>query len=141
MLHDSLKVTLSNLRRLSSNRARAGEMLRFLVGGILNVAVGYGSYLILLHWFRYEVAYAIAYVLGIVVSYVFGALYVFRQPMRWRSALRYPLVYLLQFLLGLILLRTLVELVHMPQQFAPLAVAVLTIPATFLASRTIIRTN
>jgi len=132
---------LAKLQRLFLNRACAGEILRFLVGGVLNVVVGYGSYLILLHWFRYEVSYAIAYVLGIVVSYVFSALYVFRQPMRWRSAFRYPLVYLLQFLLGLILLKILVELVHMPQRFAPLAVAVLTIPATFLASRTIIRTN
>lgn len=132
---------LTNLRRLFKNPASAGEMLRFLIGGVLNVIVGYGSYLILLHWLRYEVAYAIAYVLGIAVSYVFSTLYVFRQPMRWRSALRYPLVYLLQFLLGLVLLKVLVEVLNMPQRFAPLAVAVLTIPATFLASRTIIRTN
>ena len=136
-----MRTILTKLRRPFLNRAWAGEILRFLVGGVLNVVVGYGSYLILLHWFRYEVSYAVAYVLGIVVSYVFSALYVFRQPMRWRSAFRYPLVYLLQFLLGLILLKILVELAHMPQRFAPLAVAVLTIPATFLASRTIIRTN
>lgn len=132
---------LANLRRPSLNRAWAGEILRFLIGGVLNVVVGYGAYLIFLHWLRYEVAYALAYVLGIAVSYVFGALYVFRQPMRWRSALRYPLVYLLQLLLGLILLKLLVDFMHMPQRFAPLAVAVLTIPATYLASRTIIRTN
>jgi putative flippase GtrA len=141
MPHCSLRMILAHLRRPSLNRAWAGEVLRFLIGGVLNVVVGYGGYLILLHWFRYEVAYAIAYVLGITVSYVFGTLYVFRQPMRWRSALRYPLVYLLQFVLGLILLKILVEILHMPQRFAPLAVAVLTIPATFLASRTIIRTN
>lgn len=132
---------LANLQRLSRNRAWAGEMLRFLVGGMLNVAVGYGSYLILLHWFRYEVAYAIAYVVGIIVSYIFSALYVFRQPMRWRSALFYPLVYLLQFLIGLALLKILIEVAHMPQRLAPLAVAVLTIPVTFLASRIVIRRN
>lgn len=141
MQYRSMRMILAKLRPPFLNRAMTGEILRFLIGGVLNVVVGYGSYLILLHWFRYEMAYAIAYVLGIVVSYVFSALYVFRQPMRWRSALRYPLVYLLQFLLGLILLKILVELVHMPQRFAPLAVAVLTVPATFLASRTIIRTN
>lgn len=137
----SLKMILTNLRRLPLNHAWAGEMLRYLIGGILNVFVGYGGYLILLHWFHYEVAYALAYVLGIIVSYVFSSLYVFRQPIRWRSALRYPLVYILQFLLGLVLLKILVEVMHMPQRFAPLAVAVLTIPATFLASRTIIRTH
>lgn len=132
---------LADLRRLSRTPAWTGEVLRFLVGGILNVIVGYGSYLILLHWFRYEVAYAIAYVVGIIVSYIFSALYVFRQPMHWRSALIYPLVYLLQFLIGLAMLRILIEAAHMPQRLAPLAVAVLTIPATFLASRIVIRRN
>ena len=141
MPHRSLRLILTHLRPQSLNRAWAGEMLRFLIGGVLNVSVGYGGYLIFLHWFRYEVAYAFAYILGITVSYVFSALYVFRQPLRWRSALRYPLVYLLQFLLGLILLKILVDVLHMPQRFAPLAVAVLTIPATYLASRAIIRTN
>lgn len=115
--------------------------MRFLVAGIMNTGVGYGSYLILLHWLHYEVAYAIAYIIGVIVSYVVSAVYVFRQPLGIRSALRYPLVYLLQFLLGLILLRVLVELMSMPKQFAPLAVSVLTIPATFLAARIIIRKN
>lgn len=118
-----------------------GEVLRFLVGGLLNLAVGYGSYLILLHWMRYEIAYAIAYVIGIVVSYAFNALYVFRQPMRWRSALRFPLVYLLQFLLGLVLLKILIEMIDVSPKYAPLAVAVLTIPATFFASRVIIHSR
>lgn len=118
-----------------------GEVLRFLVGGLLNLAVGYGSYLILLHWLRYEVAYAVAYVLGIIVSYTFSALYVFRQPMRWRSALRFPLVYLLQFILGLVLLKILVEMIDVSPKYAPLAVAVLTIPATFFASRVIIHSR
>lgn len=141
MPHRSLKTVLTNFLRPSINRAGVGEILRYLIGGLLNVLVGYGGYLILLHWLRYEVAYAISYVLGVTVSYIFSALYVFRQPMRWRSALRYPLVYLLQFLLGLVLLKILVDVLHMPQRFAPLAVAVLTLPATFLASRAIIRTN
>jgi putative flippase GtrA len=137
----SPKVILASLRSHHLNRAWVGEALRYLIGGVLNVAVGYGSYLILLHWLRYEAAYAIAYVVGIIVSYAFSTIYVFRQPMRWRSALRFPLVYLLQFLLGLALLEVLIEVVHMPQRLAPLAIAVLTIPATFLASRIIIRMN
>jgi len=97
--------------------------------------------LILLHWFSYEVAYAAAYVVGIAVSYVFNALYVFRQPIRLRSALRFPFVYLMQFLLGLVLLKILIEGLHIPTRLAPLLVAMLTIPATFLASRIIMRAN
>lgn len=141
MRHRFLNAIGDNFRQMPMTSHWSGEAIRFLVGGVLNAAVSYGTYLLLLHWLSYEVAYAISYVIGIVVSYVFNAVYVFRQPMRWRSALRYPLVYLLQFLLGLALLKLLIGGLHISAWLAPLMVAVLTIPVTFLASRFILRTN
>lgn len=116
----------------------AGEVARFLLGGVLNTIVGYGCYLLLLRWMGYEMAYAIAYVTGIGISYVFSAAFVFRQPMRWRSAVHYPLVYLLQFLIGLLLLKVLIDLLHVPVWLAPLLVMVITIPLTFVLSRFVI---
>lgn len=130
---------LINPVRCLLGQARLGEVLRFLAAGVVNTIVGYIIYLVFLHWFRYEVAYAISYIAGIVVSYFINAVYVFRQPVRWSSALHYPLVYLLQFLLGLVLLKLLVDLMHLPEQLAPILVAVLTVPVTFLMSRVIIR--
>ena len=58
--------------------------------------------------------------------------------MRWRSALYYPLVYLLQFLISFVLLKVLIDLLHAPVWFSPLLVLVITIPATFVLSRFII---
>jgi putative flippase GtrA len=101
--------------------AWVGEVFRFALGALLNLVVGYGSYLLLLLWLPYVAAYAIAYVIGIAVSYVFNALVVFKQPMRARAALSYPLVYLAQFLLGLVLLKVLI------------------LPVTFLLARLIVR--
>jgi putative flippase GtrA len=119
--------------------AWSAEMLRFLVGGLLNTALGYGCYLLLLHWVHYEIAYALAYAISIAASYVFSAAVVFRQPLRLNAALRYPLVYLVQFLLGLVLMRVLVDLLHTPAWIAPLLVSVCTIPVTFVLSRIIVR--
>lgn len=116
-----------------------GEVFRFLIGGVLNTVVGYGGYLLLLHWIRYEVAYTVSYIVSVTVSYLFSALVVFRQPLSARAALRYPLVYLVQFLLGLVLLKLLIEALHVSAWLAPLLVSVLTIPATFLLSRIIVR--
>lgn len=124
---------------LSSLPAWMGEVFRFALGAVLNVIVGYGSYLLLLHWLHYVAAYAIAYVIGIAVSYVFNAVVVFRQPMRARAALSYPLVYIVQFLLGLVLLKLLVEALHIPVWLGPLLVSVLTLPVTFVMSRIIVR--
>ena len=118
-----------------------GEVFRFALGAALNIVVGYGSYLLLLHWLHYVTAYAIAYVIGIAVSYVFNALVVFRQPIRARAALSYPLVYLVQLLLGLVLLKMLIEALHIPVWLGPLLVSALTLPVTFLLSRIIVRMN
>lgn len=119
--------------------AWTGEVFRFLIGAALNIIVGYGSYLLLLQWLNYVPAYALAYTIGIAVSYVFNAMVVFRQPLRIRAALSYPLVYILQFLLGLVLLKILVETIHIPVWLGPLAVSALTLPVTFLLSRFIVR--
>jgi putative flippase GtrA len=119
----------------------AGEALRFLIVGGLNTAVSYACYLILLHWLAYEAAYAISYVIGVLLSYVMSALFVFRQPLRLRTALRFPLVYLVQFLLGFVLLKVLVELIHVPEWLAPLIVTIVSIPVTFLLSRLIVRST
>lgn len=129
----------ANPRLASRLRSWTGEVLRFLVGGLLNLGVSYGGYLLLLHWVHYAAAYSISYVFSIITSYLFSAWFVFRQPLRARAALYYPLVYLVQFLVGYALLRILVELLRMPAWIAPLLVSTLTIPLTFFMSRSIVR--
>lgn len=122
-----------------SARPAIGEALRFLVAGGVNTIVAYATYLVLLHWMRYEVAYAIGYTVGIIVSYVLNALFVFRQPMHARSATRFPLVYVAQFLASLLLLRFAVEVLGIPRWLALAASIAVTMPMTFLLSRWIIR--
>ena len=99
----------------------------------------YAVYLFLLHWMRYEWAYAIGYAVGIAIAYALSTTFVFRQPMRKRSAARFPFVYVIQFLVSLGLLRLAVEILAVPQWLA-LAVSVgLTLPITFVLSRWIVR--
>lgn len=141
MRHIPSRIAVIVPRLLSTIPPWTGEIFRFLIGGMLNLVVGYGGYLLLLHWISYEIAYVISYVFSVCVSYIFSALFVFRQPLRARSALLYPLVYLAQFLLGFALLRLLVEILHFSTWIAPLLVSILTIPVTFLMSRIIVRAN
>lgn len=119
-------------------RRVAGEFLRFLVVGGTNTVVAYGLYLILLHWLRYELAYSLAYLAGISVGYFMNTLFVFRQPLSRRAALRYPLVYLVQYLLSLLVLRVAVNLVGVPAWLALAFAIVATIPVTFVLSRLVI---
>lgn len=117
---------------------RRAEIARFLVGGASTTLVSYAIYLLLLHWMPYVVAYSIAYIAGIVFSYFANTLFVFRRaPSAVRAAV-FPLVYLAQYLAGTLLLVILVDGLHIPKAFAPLAVIVLTLPLTYILSRRVI---
>lgn len=127
--------------RAHRHRKMAGEFLRFLVMGGSNTVVAYAIYLLLLQWMRYEIAYSVGYAVGIVMAYVLSTAFVFRKPMSTRSALRFPLVYLAQFLISLGLLRLAVEVIHIPQWLALGFAVVLTIPVTFLLSRWVLHSG
>lgn len=127
------------LDRLAGHRVIAGEFVRFVVLRAACAVFSYGAYLLLLRWMRYEFAYVIAFVAGVALAYVVNAMFVFQQPMRRRSALRFPFVYLLQFVASLVLLRIAVEVLGIHEAIA-LAFAVgVTLPVTFLLSRWILR--
>jgi putative flippase GtrA len=122
-------------RKPIDHRRIAGEFMRFLLMGGMNTLVAYLIYLVLLNWIRYEIAYAIGYATGIVIAYWVGAAFVFRKPMRGRSALRFPLVYVAQFLVSAGILHVAVETMHLPHWLAFIVAVGLTIPVTFVLSR------
>lgn len=119
-------------------RRIAGEFMRFLIMGGANTLLAYAVFLLLLHWMRYEIAYAIGYGCGIVLAYALSAVFVFRKPLSRRSAIRFPLVYVAQFLVSLGLLRLAVEVFRMPEWIAFGFAVILTIPVTFLLTRWIL---
>lgn len=115
------------------------EPARFLVAGAINTALGYLLYVAALQVLTYPVAYTTSYVFGIFVSYALSTWFVFRKRWDWKRLVAFPLVYLLQYAFGLGLLFLFVERMGLPQVYAPLLVVVFTIPATFFASRFIIK--
>ena len=125
----------------SGYRRIAGEFVRFLIMGGANTLVAYAIYLLLLNWIRYEIAYAIGYGFGIVLAYALSAAFVFRKPLSRRSAVRFPLVYVAQFLVSLGLLRIAVEIFSMPEWIAFGFTVVATIPVTFLLTRWVLHSN
>lgn len=111
------------------------QFFRFLVSGGLNTGITYGLYLLLLPLLGYLAAYSTAYVFGIVLSYALNSLFVFRQPINWRSLLRFPLVYVVQLMLTGALLWLFVDVLGIGERIALLAAIALTVPVTFLTAR------
>jgi putative flippase GtrA len=121
--------------RLESLAGRFGRKLRFLLGGALNTALTYLLYLGLRGLLGYQLAYFVAYLAGIALSYLINAIVVFRRPLSWGSALAFPLVYVLQYIAGAGLLALFVEGLGLDERLAPLVVVLLLLPGTYLMTR------
>ncbi len=115
------------------------EALRFLISGAINTAATYAIYLALLPLLGYSVAYSIAYVIGIVLAYVLNTRFVFRVTQNVRGMLLFPLVYIVQYLVGIITLHVAVREFDVPQKFALLASIAVSVPVTYLLSRFLLK--
>lgn len=115
--------------------SRTKRWLRFLLGGVVNTAFSYAVYLALNTILAYQVAYFIAYALGVVFSYWFNAIVVFRVSLSWKGLLSYPVVYVVQYVVSAFLLGGLVEFAGIVESLAPLVVAIVMVPVTYVMSK------
>lgn len=99
----------------------------------------YAVYLVMLVWLDYEVAYVGSYVAGIGLAYLASARLVFGEPLRRKAALIFPVVYLVQFFLGFLLIRLAVEVLAVPEWLALGVSVAVTLPLTFVMSRWAVR--
>ena len=115
-----------------------GEFFRFLLVGAVNTVSSYLLYLLLLIVLPYLLAYSLAYCAGIVFSYFLNVRFVFRRRASLSGFFAFPLVYVIQYGLGVLVLWLLVDQAGLSPAWAMVGVIVATIPVTFLASRFIL---
>jgi putative flippase GtrA len=115
------------------------EFIRYVAVGLVNTALTYGVFVLCLRLMPYQVAYTVAYVLGIGTSYVLQSWLAFREPLSWKKAIQYPGVYVVQYILGLFFLSVLVTYLMIAPEIASLVNIVLTIPITFFLTHYIIK--
>lgn len=117
------------------------EFVRFLLVGATNTAFSYVLFVLLykfMHHQHYQVAYAVSYAAGIVLSYFLNVHFVFRTKRSLASFLKFPFVYLAQYGLGALVLGLLVK-TGLDPRLAMVGVIGVTIPVTFLASRFVLK--
>ena len=114
------------------------EFCRFLFLNGINTLAGYLIYAFLLLFLPYLAAYSVVYVISIFFSYLLNSRFVFKQGLGWNKAIRYPLVYLTQYLLGTLLLYVFVQKLMIDTLIAPGLVVLLSLPVTYFLSRRIL---
>ncbi|WP_269430635.1 MULTISPECIES: GtrA family protein [Paenibacillus] len=113
--------------------------IKYLLSGGFNTLVTYLMYLLLLNIMNYNMAYSISYVAGILLSYYLNSVFVFQEKISLRKFIKYPVVYIVQYLINLVLLNILIEYAGLSTKIVPIITIVITIPITFLLTKFIIK--
>ena len=109
----------------------------FVVTGSLSTLVMFCIYTILCHFISYHYAYLIAYSTSVIMLY-FMNLYVFKGLVTWHTMVKFPLIYLLQYVLGALSLAFVVRL-GFPVSLAPILIVIALLPFTYLLNRLVFR--
>lgn len=116
-------------------KSTKAQWLRFILVGGVNTLVTYLAYLLFLEMTDYRIAFTVSFVLGIVIAYSLNTWVVFRTKWSLSKLAGYPLVYLVQYGLGLLLLAVQVDLFGVDRRLAPLISVAVLIPVTFTLNR------
>lgn len=114
------------------------KFFRFLLTGGLNTVITYTLYLALLSVFPYTWAYSISYVCGIVFAFVMSRFFVFKEHQGIKSILFFPLVYVAQYALGMLVVWFWVRQISLPEYLAPLAAIILSLPMTYVLTKLVL---
>ena len=112
--------------------------IRFVLFGAVNTALTYLIYCLLVFVLHPQIAFAVAFVIGIVLAYIGNSRYVFRQALTWKIARTYPLVYLLQYALSAMLLHLFGLWLDLGPRLALALTLVFTTPISFFLNRAIL---
>lgn len=109
--------------------------IRFILGGLVNTGTTYVLFLCLTSIVSVSVAYTMAYISGIALGYIVNVRFVFESGASVRTAVRFPLVYIVQYAWGLAVLSLLVRGLGMLPALAMLVSIGTSVPLTFFLAR------
>jgi putative flippase GtrA len=119
--------------------SRSPEFGRYLFFGGLKKVLTYIIYLAGLRLMNYRPAYTVSFILGILLSYLFNAQFVFKKKLRVAKALQFFVVYLAQYFVGLGLLFILVEIARVSKVLAPILLLFLIVPTNYGLNRCVFK--
>ncbi|EMF58085.1 MULTISPECIES: GtrA family protein [Streptomyces] len=120
-----------------TKRRTSGQIITFALVGVVNTAVYYGLYLLLLQRLPYLAAHVLAFALSMTGSFFLNARFTYRTRPTWRKFLLFPLTNATNFLLTTAGVYLIVDVLHAGHRFAPLLASGAAVPVTFVVSRSI----
>lgn len=114
------------------------KFIKFIGAGVINTIVSYLLYVVLVLFLSYQISYAISFVFGIILSFILNTKYVFEVEQTVKKFVLFPLVYLVQYLIGAFMMNFIVEIIEINKFFAPLLTTICLLPVSYLLSKKIL---
>ena len=115
------------------------EFVRFLLVGTINTLLSWVLFVVFVRFVPYIAAYTLSYGLSIIGSYFLNVRFVFKGQASLAAFIRFPLVYLVQYTLGILLMWLMAGYMSLRPELAMVIVIGVSVPITFLMSKKIIR--
>lgn len=113
------------------------QMFGFAITGTLSTLLMLVLYIGLNKVINFQYAYLISYSISVIALYFMNVFFVFHRHASVRTFVKFPLIYIAQYLLGAVSLEFLVR--HgFPVNYAPLVIVIVLLPITFLLNRLIL---
>lgn len=117
-----------------------GEMLRFVIVGVIATALHYGIYLVLQLKINASVSYAIGYILSFLCNYYLSARFTFKSKTTVKNGIGFCFAHGFNFVLHLALLNLFLWL-GLRNELAPLPVFCIAVPVNFLMVRFVFKSK
>lgn len=110
------------------------QLLGFAITGTLSTLFMFIIYVCLNKIISYQYSYLIAYSLSVIALYFMNIVFVFGKNISLNTFVKFPFIYLLQYVLGAVSLEGLVHL-GVSVTYAPVFIVVILLPITFILNR------
>lgn len=114
------------------------QMIGFAITGTLSTLIMFLIYWGLNPFIYYQYSYFFAYSISVLALYFMNTLYVFKAPISLKSFLKFPIIYILQYVIGAASLEFIVNL-GFSVTFAPMLVIIILLPVTFVLNRLVLK--
>ncbi|WP_368410284.1 flippase GtxA [Staphylococcus aureus] len=117
------------------------EILKFIIVGGINTLNYYVVYLLLLKLLHieYMISHITGFLVAFVISYYLNCYFVYRVKPTWRKFISFPITQIVNVSLQTVLLYVFVSWLNLPEEIAPFAGLIITIPITFILSKWILK--
>lgn len=122
----------------TARRLKDARFIRFVLMGGVNTAITLILYWVLLRVTTYTVAYTATLIAGIALSYVLNSKFVFKAPVSAGRAAAFPLVYVVQYAVGLGVLWLWTDAFGQEAKYGIFLVVLVTLPITYILGRAVL---